>query len=370
MSTDGFADRLRNQRIKHQLDQTGLAKRAGLSKSVISAFERGARLPSFENLPKLADALDVTADYLLGRVENTDDHAMKPVQMYRDLNNENLFISSGQKLSRATLVDEAEKQAYHDISNFVDGDDTPQEINITKMASVRGVEVIGRDLRARNVSGIFDFYGGKPLIVYGNHIRSLGHQRFSIAHELGHFCLPNHTEEFQGQTHYSTAFRGHQISDWEFQANAYASAVLMPKTMFEKVIESDGGIGGACAQFQASPVAMGLRYINLFQNKPALLIQSYVRGRGTPITSVDFAKPTKLLRDMDYKFTFYKEDLIPANTLTAELLIEGFSEEKYDDRECDIDVWFPDACLPNYRIREEVIARGKHATTLLSFVRT
>lgn len=37
--------------------------------SAISHFETGARKPSFDNLRILADSLDVTTDYLLGRVE-------------------------------------------------------------------------------------------------------------------------------------------------------------------------------------------------------------------------------------------------------------------------------------------------------------
>ena len=36
--------------------------------SAISHFETGNRKPSFDNLRRLADALDVTTDYLLGRV--------------------------------------------------------------------------------------------------------------------------------------------------------------------------------------------------------------------------------------------------------------------------------------------------------------
>ena len=43
------------------------AQRAGLQPSAISQFENGLREPSPENLCKLADALGVTVDYLLGR---------------------------------------------------------------------------------------------------------------------------------------------------------------------------------------------------------------------------------------------------------------------------------------------------------------
>lgn len=45
-----------------------MAGRAGLQASAISHFETGTRKPSFDNLRRLADALDITTDYLLGRV--------------------------------------------------------------------------------------------------------------------------------------------------------------------------------------------------------------------------------------------------------------------------------------------------------------
>jgi len=41
-----------------------------LQPSAISHFETGTRKPSFDNLRLLADTLDVTTDYLLGRVDD------------------------------------------------------------------------------------------------------------------------------------------------------------------------------------------------------------------------------------------------------------------------------------------------------------
>lgn len=63
-----FPDRLRSAREYHGLTQGELAERAGLQPSAISHFETGTRKPSFDNLRLLADTLDVTTDYLLGRV--------------------------------------------------------------------------------------------------------------------------------------------------------------------------------------------------------------------------------------------------------------------------------------------------------------
>lgn len=73
--SDVFPERLRSARQTRELNQEALAKRANLQPSAISHFETGTRKPSFDNLRRLADALDVTTDYLLGRVDEMQDVA-------------------------------------------------------------------------------------------------------------------------------------------------------------------------------------------------------------------------------------------------------------------------------------------------------
>ncbi len=60
------ANRIKNQRTKLRITQTELARAARLTPAAISQFESGARKPSFDALSKLAKALKVTTDYLLG----------------------------------------------------------------------------------------------------------------------------------------------------------------------------------------------------------------------------------------------------------------------------------------------------------------
>jgi transcriptional regulator with XRE-family HTH domain len=67
--SDVFADRLRVAREYRGLTQGELAQKTGLQPSAVSHFETGVRKPSFDNLRLLADKLDVTTDYLLGRVD-------------------------------------------------------------------------------------------------------------------------------------------------------------------------------------------------------------------------------------------------------------------------------------------------------------
>jgi transcriptional regulator with XRE-family HTH domain len=64
-----FKNRLRSARDRRGVSQTQLAEAANMPSSSISHFEAGKRKPSFDNLKRLATALDVTTDYLLGRVQ-------------------------------------------------------------------------------------------------------------------------------------------------------------------------------------------------------------------------------------------------------------------------------------------------------------
>ena len=65
-----FKDRLRALRESlRKMSQTELGKVAGLPASSIAHFEAGSRKPSFDSLRKLATALNVTTDYLVGRVD-------------------------------------------------------------------------------------------------------------------------------------------------------------------------------------------------------------------------------------------------------------------------------------------------------------
>ena len=65
--SESFGDRLRKAREDKQLSQGELADKTGFQPSAVSHFESGRRAPSFDNLKKLADALTVSVDYLLGR---------------------------------------------------------------------------------------------------------------------------------------------------------------------------------------------------------------------------------------------------------------------------------------------------------------
>lgn len=72
-------ERIKECRQRHELSMTELAEKTCLTISAISQFESGERAPSLESLNKLADAFQVSVDYLMGRDEEISDeniHAM------------------------------------------------------------------------------------------------------------------------------------------------------------------------------------------------------------------------------------------------------------------------------------------------------
>ena len=59
-----------NLRNKVGWSQTDLAERAAVSRVMIGKYERGEAIPSIEAAKKIADAFEVSLDYLVGEGQN------------------------------------------------------------------------------------------------------------------------------------------------------------------------------------------------------------------------------------------------------------------------------------------------------------
>ncbi|ECI2307723.1 ImmA/IrrE family metallo-endopeptidase [Salmonella enterica] len=93
------------------------------------------------------------------------------------------------------------------------------------MAKKEGVRVIADSaLSADSISGEFNFENGVPVIRYNPH-DSLKRQRFTIAHELGHFAL-NHGHAFRDN---KKNFSLNNFDLQEVAANKFAAELLMPE---------------------------------------------------------------------------------------------------------------------------------------------
>lgn len=97
--------RLRETREARKLSQATLGRVAGYGQEKISAYETGKIRPQYQTLIHLADALQVSTDYLLGRIDEMepkitledvlDEDEIELILKYRSLSKEKRIKLSG-----------------------------------------------------------------------------------------------------------------------------------------------------------------------------------------------------------------------------------------------------------------------------------
>lgn len=107
-----FRERLREARKLRGYNQDELAEMAKMPASSVAHFEGGTRKPSFESLRRLANALEVTTDYLLGRADSPE-MAQAGDPLYRDVAK---LTGSDREIAKDFLKMLAERNAKKDKS--------------------------------------------------------------------------------------------------------------------------------------------------------------------------------------------------------------------------------------------------------------
>lgn len=64
-----IGNKIKELRVSQKITQNELATRLGVTKSAISSYENGSRLPSYDILIKISRIFKVSTDYLLGCVD-------------------------------------------------------------------------------------------------------------------------------------------------------------------------------------------------------------------------------------------------------------------------------------------------------------
>mgnify|MGYP004534893665 FL=1 len=76
-----FAVNLKNLRIEKGLNQTELAEKLFINKSMISSYEKGTRMPSLDILMQLTFIFNVSIDYMLGVQRNNIEDKQKSIDI-------------------------------------------------------------------------------------------------------------------------------------------------------------------------------------------------------------------------------------------------------------------------------------------------
>jgi len=154
-----------------------------------------------------------------------------------------------------------------------------QELSITKLpipiediAKRRGLEIKAYDL-GENVSGVLVMKSGNGTIGF-NPNESKVRQRFTIAHELGHYELHKEDNTLFVDKDFKVLYRDQNSSTGELkkeqEANAFAAAILMPEKLVRKEIKNyrldlsdEESMKGFAKKFNVSVPAMTFRVVNL-----------------------------------------------------------------------------------------------------------
>ncbi len=114
-------------------------------------------------------------------------------------------------------------------------------VDVERIAHNNGIVVRHAEL-PDEISGVFDTSSGKKIILV-NSKHSFARQRFSIAHELGHYFL-HYSEKNNNQVHIDKVryYRDNKSSlgtdEKEIEANIFASELLIPNEALRNVLSS------------------------------------------------------------------------------------------------------------------------------------
>lgn len=79
---DDFPRRLQQMRDRRRISRSVMSELCGLSKSVISKYERGERQPTLKQLIVIADFFDCSVDYLVGETDYPGRYPRKSRTIY------------------------------------------------------------------------------------------------------------------------------------------------------------------------------------------------------------------------------------------------------------------------------------------------
>lgn len=228
------------------------------------------------------------------------------------------------------------------------------------IAVAKGIVVQPKPDTASGVSGMLLKAGDNFGIMYATDIPSRGFQRFSIAHELGHYFLEDHPEALLTTgVHQSRA--GFVSGDpFEQEADHFASALLMPELPFKKAI-ADHDAGLACVEAlrkacETSLTATAIRYSALTADGVAVICTT-----GDAIDWCFLSDGLKQAKGLSY---LRKGTGVPAGTITAKFNAEpeNVRAGQRDTGDGRLNDWMGGERV--YRVTEEVVGLGQYGRTL------
>lgn len=223
------------------------------------------------------------------------------------------------------------------------------------------IEVVAKPAWAAGVSGMFLRLGEDYGIAYATHIDNPGFQRFSIAHELGHYYLPGHLDAVfsDGEVHESRA--GFVSGDrYEIEADHFAAGMLMPDHLFGAAVRNAGEglaaierLAGLC---QTSLTATAIRFTQCSSEPIAIIVSAGSR--------IDYCFMSGALKGIDDLNWIRRNQLVPPGTSTFVFNRDAHGVKRAGRVQgaSNIQQWF--GGRRSIELTEDVIGLGSYSKTL------
>jgi hypothetical protein len=223
------------------------------------------------------------------------------------------------------------------------------------------IEVVAKQAHAAGVSGILMRVSNSYGIAYARHLDNPGFERFSIAHELGHFFLPGHIDAVLGDSDIHESHAGFGSGNrFELEADHFAAALLMPRQMFSAALRRAGEgivaiehLAGIC---NTSLTATAIRYTQCTSDPVAIVVSTG--------GNIDYCFMSDALRDHDGIDWIRKRQAVPRTTPTFAFNRDPDKVRRADriEETSDLQTWFGGA--QSIELREDVIGLGRYGKTL------
>lgn len=138
-------------------------------------------------------------------------------------------------------------------------------VNVEALAMALGIDVryvaLGKD-----VSGMIERNKGGKYVISINEDDYETRQRFTLAHELGHFIY--HKNKMENGIDDDRAYRSTDVGKYhntqigrreEIQANRFAANLLMPANLIRKLQQEELSVEDMAQRLEVSPKAMEIR---------------------------------------------------------------------------------------------------------------
>jgi len=244
-----------------------------------------------------------------------------------------------------------------------------QRLNITSLpvcpfyiAKEYGIEVQPKDSDKPGVSGFLMRQGDSFGIMYATHIRNEGFIRFTVAHELGHYFLPEHPEYLFPNGDGIHMSRSGFISNdtCEKQADHFAKSLLMPDNLFLTALREAGegfaALKSLATKCKTSITATAIRFTQLVEDPVAVIMSSG--------NKIEWCFVSEALIQIKNLQRLNKGSLIPPGSATSEFnqnqtnVLQGKQAEAWTH----LDDWFDKA--PQVEMKEDVVGLGSYRKTL------